>query len=57
MKTQIVTLTIDVLMTLEQAQELQTMYDQQLDAITLLSERNEMTTLDVEYAEIEVTQI
>lgn len=55
MKTQIVTLTIDVLMTLEQAQELQTMYDQQLDAITLLSERNEMTTLDVEYAEIEVT--
>lgn len=57
MKTQIVTLTIDVLMTLEQAQEFQAMYDQQLEAITLLSERNEMTTLDVEYAEIEVTQI
>lgn len=57
MKTQIVTLTIDVLMTLEQAQELQTMYDQQLDAITLISDRNELTKLDVEYSEIEVTTI
>lgn len=57
MKTQIVTLTIDVLMTLEEAQKLQTMYSQQLDAITLISNRSELTTLDVEYSEIEAITI
>lgn len=57
MKTQIVTLTIDVLMTIEEAQKLQTMYSQQLDAITLISDRSELTTLDVEYSEIEAITI
>ncbi|WP_375199778.1 hypothetical protein [Bacillus sp. RS11] len=53
MEKKILTLTIDVLMTLEEAQKLQTMYSQQLEAITLISDRSELTTLDVEYSEIE----
>lgn len=57
MKKQIVTLTIDVLMTETESQVFQTMYSQQIEGITLISDRQEETSLYVEYAEIETTTI
>ncbi|MFJ7731546.1 hypothetical protein ACIQXF_06575 [Lysinibacillus sp. NPDC097231] len=57
MAKQIVTLTIDLLMTKTEAQVFQTMYSQQIEGITLISDRQEETSLFVEYAEIETTTI
>lgn len=57
MKKQIVTLTIDVLMTETESQIFQTMYSQQIEGITLISDRQEETSLFVEHAEIETTTI
>jgi len=56
-KKQIVTLTIDLLMTETELQLFQTMYSQQIEGITLISDRQEETSLFVEHAEIETTTI
>ncbi|WP_068982855.1 hypothetical protein [Lysinibacillus xylanilyticus] len=56
-KKQIVTLTIDLLMKETELQLFQTMYSQQIEAITLISDRQEETSLFVEHAEIETTTI
>jgi len=56
-KKQIVTLTIDLLMTEIELQLFQTMYSQQIEGITLISDRQEETSLFVEHAEIETTTI
>lgn len=56
-KKQIVTLTIDLLMTETELQLFQTMYSQQIEGITLISNRQEETSLFVEHAEIETTTI
>ena len=56
-KKQIVTLTIDLLMTETELQLFQTIYSQQIEGITLISNRQEETSLFVEHAEIETTTI
>ena len=56
-KKQIVTLTIDLLMSETELQLFQTMYSQQIEGITLISDRREETSLFVEHAEIETTTI